>query len=319
MANDKVVEEPKPGAVVINLLIVEGMAAIISNMLVIIPIIREKRLRKINYMPLLSLATADTISGIVLITTALTAANRNIKLTTGFIIFGQGASILNMIVVCTDRWVAIFQPLRYRVLLHSKRLAAMTIGTWLIAAVITVPIAFFDKFQYLTKPYDVPQYQRIYIIVLCSIFICICTILGYMQFRIICTVRHHLKRILPLTEISVAPAPSASSFVEKESRDSIQSNGHKIFRRYFKQREITLAVATNCVYLLIIITSSPFLIVTLLLLSYECPDGCEKLLPITIMLLHINIVINPIIYAMRLTDFRSAICRIFDRFRCCQV
>lgn len=317
MAGDKDSEDPAISAVVTRLFIVEGIAMVISNMLVIIPIIWEKRLRKVNYLPLMSLALADTTNGVVIIVTVLNLTCKNaVKITTGLMVFGQAASILSIMVVCTDRWVAIFQPLRYRVLLHSKRLFAMTFSAWIVAAIVSIPIAFFDKFQYIITLRAIPKYQRTYIIVLCSMFICICTILGCLQFRIICTVRRHLKRILPTTEISVGPVPSTTSYPDQDTRGSMQSSGPKTSRRYFKQKEIALAVATNCVYLLIIITSSPFLIVTLLLLSNECPRGCEKLLPFTVMLLHINCFINPIIYAVRLREFKTAISSLFCSLIC---
>ena len=319
MADDKVSEEPMISEVVMNLLIVEGIAMVISNMLVIIPIIREKRLRKVNFLPLMSLALADTTNGVVIIVAVLNVTYKNfIRITTGFMIFGQAASILSIMVVCTDRWVAIFQPLRYRALLHSRRLFAMTFSAWVIAAIVSIPVGFFDKFEYIFKSSAIPKNERTYIIVLCSMFICICAILGFIQFRIIFTVRRHLKRILPITEISVGPVPSGTSYLDQDSRGSMQSNGPKTPRRYFKQREIALAVATNCVYLLIIITSSPFLVVTLLLLSNDCPSGCEKILPFMVMLLHINSFINPIIYAVRLREFKSAINSLFCSLKCCQ-
>ena len=306
--------------VVVHLFIVEGIAMIISNMFVIIPIVVEKQLRKVNYVPLLSLAVADTITGMVMASFILSVTCGNlVKVMAGLMVFGQVASVMSIIVVCLDRWVAIFQPLRYRVLLHNKRLLGLTILAWIMAAVVSIPVAFFDKFEFLIKPNGIANCERIYIIIMCSMFICICSVLGYMQFRIICTVKHHLRRILPLMQISVAPAPSTSSYQETTSRASIQTNSQKHFRRFFKQREIALVIATNCVYLFIIITSTPFLVVTLLLLSTKTPKNFEKLMPITVLILNVNSFINPIIYAVRLKEFKLVISRMFCSFKCCKL
>ena len=306
----------------VALLIIEGIAVTISNMLVVLAIIREQRLRNSRYMPVMSLAMADSLNGLITIAVALIAVCRNdniqadlaLNLAIGLVVFGHSASITNLIVVCCDRWVVIFRPLRYRVLLNSKRMYILIASAWLLAVLVTIPIAFMDKLE--IKLNVVSKHEKVYVLTLLSMFVCISIVLGWMQLRTICTVRQHLRRIFTVTEVTVLPATSTACSSEKKSQFSTNCNGQSSLQRHSMQREYALTIASNCVYLLIIVTWSPFLLIVFMHLAGACPTGCKTAMQYTVVLLEINSLVNPIIYAVRLREIRSAVRSMFRSLRC---
>ncbi|XP_072164727.1 neuropeptide FF receptor 1-like [Diadema setosum] len=125
---------------------------LIGNIIVIAIIIRNKHMRTATYYYLMNLAVADIIIAVFSEWTYLWGSLTNSWPIGGFMCrcstFVQGlsvhVSILSLVVVAGDRYVAILHPIKSRVI---KRNAWLVIAAvWLIASAINVPTLYYTHF-----------------------------------------------------------------------------------------------------------------------------------------------------------------------------
>ncbi|XP_044742715.1 octopamine receptor beta-2R-like [Chrysoperla carnea] len=138
------------------LLIIKGsvmgsiiIAAIFGNLLVIVSVMRHRKLRIITNYFVVSLAFADMLVAMVVMT-----FNASVQLT-GQWLFGyfmcdvwsasdvyfSTASILHLCCISVDRYYAIVKPLKYPINMTKRVVAVMLLSTWVSPALISfVPI-----------------------------------------------------------------------------------------------------------------------------------------------------------------------------------
>jgi hypothetical protein len=123
--------------------------SLVGNTLVVSVILKYKRLQNATNYILLSLAIADlTVSIFVMIPSMITDVKREwifnrffCKFYNSFDIFGCTASILHLLLVAVDRYVAIFKPLSYRTMVRKLHVFGMVTFVWFLSGIISfIPI-----------------------------------------------------------------------------------------------------------------------------------------------------------------------------------
>ena len=299
-----------------TLLLLLGLMITLNNLLVIILVLYDKALRKLRYVPLVSLAVADMLMGIMALTIVFynyfnggITASRVIY---AVIAFGHAASFLNMVAVCSERWIAIFRPLRYAGFLQRKNIILLICSAWLLATIIALLTLGFNGRNLQPHSKTVSKFEQVYLLIVCSGYFVSVVAVGLMQFRIIRTVKRHLKRTAPAAEVSATESSSAGT----TQRTSLTSIGQASFRNVFKGREFASAVAVNLMYLAVIFTWTPFVILIVLRITGLCQAGCLSAIPVTVVLLLLNCFINPLIYTIRIKDFRRTFVKLCSKMIC---
>ncbi len=122
-------------------------ATILGNILVIVAVVTEKRLRKVGNSFIVSLAVSDLLVGLVVTPVAL-LYHLSEKWTFGLVfcdiwvsldVICCTASIVNLCVISFDRYNAITRPLRYALKRTPKRALSMIILVWTYSILIAVP------------------------------------------------------------------------------------------------------------------------------------------------------------------------------------
>ena len=133
-------------AIICSLIIIMSL---LGNTLVVFVILRYKRLQNATNYILLSLAIADlTVSILVMIPSMIydirkkwTFGELFCKFYNSFDITCCTASILHLLLVAVDRYVAIFKPLSYRNMVRKLHVFAMVTIVWLLSLCISfIPI-----------------------------------------------------------------------------------------------------------------------------------------------------------------------------------
>ena len=299
-----------------TLLLLLGLMITLSNLLVIILVLYDKTLRKLRYVPLVSLAVADMLMGILALTIVFCdycnggiTASRVIY---AVVTFGHAASFLNMVAVCSERWIAIFRPLRYAAFLQRKNIILLIFIAWLLATIIALLTLGFNGRNLQPHSKTVSKFEQVYLLIVCSGYFVSVVAVGLMQFRIIRTVKRHLKRTAPAAEVSATESSSTGTI----QRTSLTSIGQASFRNVFKGREFASAVAVNLMYLAVIFTWTPFVILIVLRITGLCQSGCLSAIPVTVALLLLNCFINPMIYTIRIKDFRRTFVKLCSKVIC---
>lgn len=126
------------------------IGAIFGNLLVIVSVMRHRKLRIITNYFVVSLAFAD-----ILVAIAVMTFNASLQLTGRWMfsqfmcdvwnsldVYFSTASILHLCCISVDRYYAIVKPLKYPINMTKKVVAIMVGATWLAPAVISFPAIF---------------------------------------------------------------------------------------------------------------------------------------------------------------------------------
>lgn len=123
--------------------------SLVGNTLVVSVVLKYKRLQNATNFILVSLAIADlTVSIFVMIPSMITDVKREwifnrvfCKFYNSFDIFCCTASILHLLLVAVDRYVAIFKPLSYRTMVRKLHVFGMVMFVWFLSGIISfIPI-----------------------------------------------------------------------------------------------------------------------------------------------------------------------------------
>lgn len=213
----------------------------IANAAVIYIILRKKNLRKLRNMPLLSLAVADLIIGLILgplfVVTSLSDHDSSICVVYLVAeIFCYTASLLNMLIVSIERWIAIFQPLRYNRLVTPLLVWGMVVCAWSLSLVLAISKSCFRcgimrrRCSYKWKK------QGAFPVVFSTMFIILSFIMGIMQIRIYRVVRSHVRRIAPI---------SAKENFVTDGDATIGNSSKTVMRSHFEQRRSAYEAGDN--------------------------------------------------------------------------
>ncbi len=131
--------------------------SLFGNALVVTVILRDKRLQNATNYILLSLAIADlTVSLLVMLPSMIYDIKQKwifsrlfCKFYNSFDITCCTASILHLLLVAVDRYIAIFKPLSYRNLVRNRYVFVMVALVWILSLCLSYVDNFSLKFLHL--------------------------------------------------------------------------------------------------------------------------------------------------------------------------
>ncbi|XP_018549995.2 adenosine receptor A2b-like, partial [Lates calcarifer] len=277
----------------------------VGNLLVCVAVGLNRKLRTVTNYFLVSLAIADICVGAIAIPCAILTdvglPRHNLYLCllmlSVLIMFTQ-SSIFSLLAVAVERYVAIFMPFRYQVLMTSRNAVLVILATWLLAFLIgLVPLMGWHK----TPPdsgycFFVLVVDMTYMVYF-NFFACVLTplvIMFLIYAQIFIMVKRQVKRIA----------------CEQSCRGERQARATATMRR-----EMKTATSLFLVLFLFTICWIPLHIINcFLLLCPHCPVPLELLLT-AIILSHANSAVNPFLYAYTMTAFRDTFKAIFLCYR----
>ncbi|XP_041831873.1 adenosine receptor A2a-like [Melanotaenia boesemani] len=270
-----------------------------GNLLVCAAVGLNRKLRTVTNYFLVSLAVADICVGLIAIPCAILTdvglPRSNLYLCllmlSVLIMFTQ-SSIFSLLAVAVERYVAIFMPFRYQILMTSRNAVLVILTTWLLAFLIgLVPLMGWHK----TPPdsgycFFVLVVDMTYMVYF-NFFACVLTpllIMFLIYARIFVTVKRQVRRI--------------ASEQQRRAAASVR-------------REMKMATSLFLVLFLFTVCWIPLHIINcFLLLCPHCSVPLELLLT-AIILSHANSAVNPFLYAYTMTAFRDTFKAIF---LCCR-
>ncbi|KAM4713080.1 adenosine A2c receptor [Anableps anableps] len=283
-----------------------ALLSTLGNLLVCAAVGLNRKLRTVTNYFLVSLAVADICVGMIAIPCAIltdTGLPRYnlylcLLMLSVLIMFTQ-SSIFSLLAVAVERYVAIFMPFRYRILMTPRNAVLVILATWLLAFLIgLVPLMGWHKtppdsgycFFVLVVDMTYMVYFNFFACVLAPLII---MFLIYAQ--IFVTVKQQVRRLGP----------------EQPSRAEGQNRAAASMRR-----EMKMATSLFLVLFLFTVCWIPLHIINcFLLLCPRCPVPFELLLT-AIILSHANSAVNPFLYAYTMTAFRDTFKAIF---LCCRM
>ncbi|TDH00435.1 hypothetical protein EPR50_G00188240 [Perca flavescens] len=276
----------------------------VGNVLVCAAVGLNRKLHTVTNYFLVSLAVADICVGVIAIPCAILTdiglPRHNLYLCllmlSVLIMFTQ-SSIFSLLAVAVERYVAIFMPFRYQVLMTPRNAVLVILTTWLLAFIIgLVPLMGWYK----TPPesgncFFVLVVDMTYMVYF-NFFACVLTplvIMFLIYAHIFVMVKRQVRRI----------ASEQSGRGERQTRAAVSM-----------RREMKTATSLFLVLFLFTICWIPLHIINcFLLLCPHCPVPLELLLT-AIILSHANSAVNPFLYAYTMTAFRDTFKAIF---MCC--
>ncbi|XP_041814323.1 adenosine receptor A2b-like [Chelmon rostratus] len=292
-----------PNVVYVAAELVIAFLSAVGNLLVCAAVGFNRKLRTVTNYFLVSLAVADICVGAIAIPCAILTdiglprhnLNLCLLMLSVLIMFTQ-SSIFSLLAVAVERYVAIFMPFRYWVLMTSRNAVLVILTTWLLAFLIgLVPLMGWHK----TPPdsgycFFVLVVDMTYMVYF-NFFACVLTplvIMFLIYAQIFVAVKQQVRRIA------------------SEHRGEGQMRAAASMRR-----EVKTATSLFLVLFLFTVCWIPLHIINcLLLLCPDCPVPLELLLT-AIILSHANSAVNPFLYAYTMTAFRDTFKAIF---LCCR-
>ena len=112
-----------------------SLVTVVGNGLVVYLIITRKRLHNATNWIVLSLAVADFIIGTSYVPADILLTGQQWLVVHGVMSFLTAASALNLSLLTVDRYVFITRPLRYSILMTTKRAVLLIVAVWLASFV----------------------------------------------------------------------------------------------------------------------------------------------------------------------------------------
>ncbi|XP_061563468.1 adenosine receptor A1-like [Cololabis saira] len=285
--------------------LVIAFSSTLGNLLVCVAVGFNRKLRTVTNYFLVSLAVADVCVGTVAIPCAILTdmgVPRDslylcLLMLSVLIMFTQ-SSIFSLLAVAVERYVAIFMPFRYHVLMTPRNAALVILATWVLAFLIgLVPLMGWHKAPpesgYCFFVFVVDMTYMVYF----NFFACLLMpllIMFLIYAQIFATVKRQVRRIAS----------------EQRGRGEQQSRAAERMRR-----EMKMATSLFLVLFLFTVCWIPLHVINcFLLLCPHCPVPLELLLA-AIILSHANSAVNPFLYAYTMKAFRDAFKEIF---LCCR-
>ena len=177
--------------------------AFIGNLLTLIVVYRFPKLRKINNVIIISLAVSDMLVGFIGLATktVIYHAVYLVKVFSFFFNISIYSSLIHVVVLIVDRYIAIFFPLRYVAIVNKTFLKIILPVTWLLAcAVFAIPGILFTLRYNSTK--DGQTYLLFLIVAEYVLYFSILISLLLMSIKILLLVRDKMK-VLPGQQTSL--------------------------------------------------------------------------------------------------------------------
>lgn len=285
--------------------LVIAFSSTVGNLLVCTAVGINHKLRTVTNYFLVSLAVADICVGTIAIPCAILTdigVPRDnfylcLLMLSVLIMFTQ-SSIFSLLAVAVERYIAIFMPFRYQVLMTPRNAGLVILATWLLSFLIgLVPLMGWHKTPpdsgYCFFVFVVDMTYMVYF----NFFACVLVpllIMFLIYAQIFVTVKHQVRRIA----------------TEQRGRGLQQNTAAAKMRR-----EMKMVTSLFLVLFLFTICWIPLHIINcFLLLCPHCPVPLELLLA-AIILSHANSAVNPFLYAYTMKAFRDTFKSIF---LCCR-
>ena len=256
----------------------ESVAIITLNSLTVIAFCRDRNLRKRSTYLVISLAVADMLSGGISAhdlfyyvgeTCNFWGPNRAYwYIPQMFILWFPVCSLTNMTVISLERLNATFWPFRHRTIKKSVYWV-LIIAMWLTALLFSCALI---MIQYYTRKWDYYYYAWSSLIFICLLVICVSYVFIFVKLRFGNQPRHH----------------------------GAANRERKLTVTLFTVTSLSLLL-----WLPYVITSSLFFATDIF--SSLSEIALFRLQGGSIVLLYANSFLNPILYSMRIPDFRRAL------------
>ena len=289
-------EEIFPSLIALILNIFSSYTAVTLNIITIYVLRKISSLPKPVRILLLSLAVSDLAVGLIvqpLFIATMTTENTDTfqfkKTTEVFGICFTAASFLNITALGADRFLAIHLHLRYQELVTHRRIVTAVITIWVFSATVSL----FDLWD---RMITAAHTTLLAIVIVCFISA------TFFYCKIYLTVRHLTNQIHTLQ-------------VQQESQN-VESTSQNTAR----QRKS--AIATFYVYIVFLLCNLPYYSINIAnrVSGRETSYSEEILIDYTLILLHLNSSLNPLIYALKMRPIRHAIMEILRNIlskHCC--
>lgn len=279
----------------------------VGNVLVCAAVGLNRKLRTVTNYFLVSLAVADICVGAIAIPCAILTdvglPRHNLYLCllmlSVLIMFTQ-SSIFSLLAVAVERYMAIFMPFRYQVLMTQRNAALVILTTWLLAFLIgLVPLMGWHK-----TPPDSGYCFFVFVVDM--------TYMVYFNF-FACVLAPLVIMFLIYAQIFVAVKQQVRRIVSEQGSGGGREGQARAAASM--RREMKTATSLFLVLFLFTICWIPLHIINcFLLLCPHCPVPLELLLA-AIILSHANSAVNPFLYAYTMAAFRDTFKAIF---LCCR-
>ena len=289
-------EEIFPSLIALILNIFSSYTAVTLNIITIYVLRKISSLPKPVRILLLSLAVSDLAVGLIVqpifiatMTTENTDTFQFKKTTEVFGICFTAASFLNITALGADRFLAIHLHLRYQELVTHRRIVTAVITIWVFSATVSL----FDLWD---RMITAAHTTLLAIVIVCFISA------TFFYCKIYLTVRHLTNQIHTLQ-------------VQQESQN-VESTSQNTAR----QRKS--AIATFYAYIVFLLCNLPYYSINIAnrVSGRETSYSEEILIDYTLILLHLNSSLNPLIYAWKMRPIRHAIMEILRNIlskHCC--
>lgn len=278
---------------------------LLTNLVVLLFVLTNKRFHTPTYMFVASLGVADLFVGFVSIVTVSTKANeksQNLCLARiGFTVAAISASVWSLTCVAIDRYVAVTRALLYKSLMTKRKTFIGIAWSWIFSMIVGfLPLIGWKEDKetykfYCSFMYVLPTYYIVFIF--CVSAVIPLTIMFIIYGVLFKSARFHIKQI---------------EIIEKIQSDKRNNGVLGISTRNLRSLK-TFAAVLGCV----VITWLPFLIATsvqMILTAKNCT--LQEIIGTHLLVLGFsNSFLNPLIYALGTKDFRAKVGHFFRR-RC---
>ena len=259
---------------------------VVLNVLVMIAVMTKPRLKAMSNVVLGCLATTDSLVGLIgplliamkvqmLQEEASSAHCTVLRLSTHLFRVFVAASLFHMVLMNVERYIAIKHSFAHITMVTKARILGSSAAAWIATLFLTIPLAIVDDNIYLTVNNIV-------------LFLSLATII-FCQVVVYCETRRHERQI-------------AAQQVSVEARQKFL-NEKKAFK------------LTTTLLLILVLTYSPIIIVRILIVKSVINSVNVAYIAFfaAIVILDLNSLINPIVYCVRVRQFRVAFIEILLR------
>lgn len=300
---DNIHEKIKEGILIPLTILIIGI-----NVGILFLVIIDKRFHNPKVAFISTLGVADLFVGVVSVGTLITKANEKTYekclIRIGFTISTCVASILSLMCIALERFIAITYSLKYKSVVSRNRVTLTIAAIW----IISVAVGFLPLMGWRNDHYQ--QYCS-YLYVLPANYIIFITVFGALvpfsvmfiiYIKLYRNARLHIKRIEALENIMVVERTRGNMGILRLSNRSWRSLK-------------TMIYVFGCV----LITWSPFVVASFVQITVR-QDMCilKDIVGTHLLLMGFsNSFLNPLIYVLRTKDFQEKVKEKFERYKIC--
>ncbi|KAG8443847.1 hypothetical protein GDO86_009149 [Hymenochirus boettgeri] len=279
--------------------IVIAVTATLGNLLVCVAVIQDRKLRTVTNYFLVSLSLADVCVGAIAIPCAILTSiglpHNNLKLCTlmlSILIMLTLSSMLSLVSIAVDRYIAILNPLRYKSIMTPRNTFICILCSWSLSAVGgLLPVMGWHKSPSTHRCLFTQVIDMNYVV---SFFTFIFFVLPLISMLLIyARIFSEVRRQIQVT----------AKLVTKDSSAGKKETSIK--------REIKTATSLFTIVFLFVLCWAPLHVMNALILFCLPCYIPPILLDTAIILSHANSALNPILCAYKLKSFRNKFIAVF--------